>query len=1021
MMSKKSPKAWLGSVAAVTTASLLLLIAPSPATAANLAEAANRSTISPAQKPEFRPAPHAVPAVESALGKGTALSSEAGARVDLGAGAASGQSALVRVTVPAADAGTEVRTGSAPILSAPAGVTASTTVLLPVSNGTVSLWAERPGDVRVEVLAWFGGAALSPGATVALPEPVKRADTRDSLAGTQLSNTALWVGLTGTAGVPATGVRSVYLTLNVELTAADRLLVGTDQELALPKGRSIVTTVVEPDAAGGVDVALKGSAPAASLRADVLGWVVEAPADTTQANMAGSYVAATQLDAPTTTSLTAGGSAADLPLADHADVAYSLALISSVPERNGGQTTVLQTAAEPFGRAQGIAVDGVSGAAPQLAMVPLEQARGKVSIRRGAAAVTVQPLGGFLGDTVPAARGEEPVIEITAPRDLGHVDISGTGFFTLEGTVRAGANAIDRIEISSPSVGFIGMAELDFGDDLITWQFSAAAPEDGDFDYVATVFDRGHRGKAAASDRVALSVDVSDGDDTVVTPEAKVFNQSSAQVDFTVLSEHQIAFADRPELEPGDIVVGGANAGSPEGYLGRVASMDLLNGQWIVRTVGVTIAELVFQAEIDETFDFEDGDGVEVADLPADAADPTELMTASYALANDDGSFAPEQEVEVLSSEDSGEGENAELFTGSEVDLELDSADFDLPDVEVLCREAGADAQEPTGGQIDENGQWQAAGGEIAAAPAACGDAPALRASGLHKNWSLGMDANLLMAYENGKFNFKNQTGAPEEKQEAERRVAITKKMAVAVQARAQIAATVDVDLSVSYKFKYKVVPAGVKVNNFSVKLTTELNAQAAVQAYVERKARLDFSQKIAEVGLPTITVTLGPVPVVITNALKTSMGISAEVKAQVDLPAVGVSRTDVFGFKYTSETGLKRIKEDVPTKYATPTFRSLVDNIEVELSGMIAVGPQITYGSKIYGFAGPELTLYGLAGVDGLIKGHPALGDFKGELNVFVKAGLLGEAKLKIIKWELLSITVFNMSWRVNLFTKKF
>ncbi|MBL3700908.1 hypothetical protein [Leucobacter luti] len=1019
-------------IAGVTTAALALLIAPSPAFAMPADALENASTITAASTPGFAPTPRSVPAVESTLGRGDALSTDPATRVAVAGLGSEQRAALVRVTVTQPDAAVTVFTGAAdtagtPVLAAAAGTTASATTLLPASAGNVSLWADQAVPVRVELLAAFSGSVDAPGSTIALESPATRADTGAGLGGSALTADPLWFGLTGEGGVPATQVRSVYVSLDVTLDAAAELEFGPEQRFPLPAGRSVVTTVVEPDARGGVLASLAGGASGA-LRADVLGWVPEAPSDLSRSNSTGSYVASTEVG-EATAQLRAGAKATRLQLSDQEDIGYELALVSAQPSTRttpAAETSTLEWAATPRGRAQGIAVDATAGAAPQLALVPVRSEHAQLTIRRGAADVRVFPLGGFLSEPVAQPTEEQPTVQITAPRDLDSVNISETGAFTLEGTVTAGSNSIDRIEISSPSApgdGFIGTAELNYGSDEVTWSFTAAAPEDGDFDYIASVFDRGEPQRAAAEDRVTLTVSTADEDDTVVTHEAQVLNTDPARPDFVQLDEHRISFTTPPALEPGDIVLSDATPGTPEGFLGRVTAINLVDGAWLVDTSTVSLAELIYQADVDGTFEFTDGVGVEVEDLPAASGDGAELMTASYAVADEDGNFGPDIPADSFESAPGVGGTNAELFTGDDVDLELDPADYDVDpsQFELECRLPGADGQEPTGEEIGDDGEWLSpVAGTPVPSPADCAEAQQLRAE-LHRSWSFGVDANLLIAYENGKFNFRNQTGDDEEQQEQAKRSKLATKAAIAIQASGQVSVSLDIVLDVSFKFKWKVIPTGVNVNDFTVQFTTDLKAQAAAQIYFEMKYRFNFRQQIAAVGLPTVSFFVGPVPIVITNALKISVGVSAEMKAQAEVPLIGVSRTDQFGFRYSSELGLRRIKNDPKTVYPSPIFTPLGEATTLSLAGLVAVGPEVTYDSKIYGFAGPELTLFARAGVQGEAAAHPSdLRQIEAKVAVFADLGLIGEAKLKLIRWKILEFTVFNLNWRLTLFSKE-
>ena len=200
-------------------------------------------------------------AYEPQMGRGTQLAPGQPQAIPLGSDAASAHSALVRLSVFAAGSDLQVDLSSFPALSVAAGQSASTTVLVPVVDGKVTAATDAVANVRVDVLALFSGDKTAPGSTVALPTPVLRADTDSSLAanatGQGLTATDTLVGLTGLGGVPVDGVRAAHVSATVSTPAATTLILD-GQRLALPAGRTTVTTVVTPSAQGDIAVSAEG-------------------------------------------------------------------------------------------------------------------------------------------------------------------------------------------------------------------------------------------------------------------------------------------------------------------------------------------------------------------------------------------------------------------------------------------------------------------------------------------------------------------------------------------------------------------------------------------------------------------------------------------------------------------------------------------------------------------------------------------------------------------------------------------
>src|SRR5699024_9361139 len=128
-------------------------------------------------------------------------------------------SALVRISVFEVDTPTTVFGAGTPALTVTAGA-GSTTVLLPIVDGGLPIYGDQTAALEVEVLATFASDTNAPGSTITLETPVTRADTTTGLAGETLDSNGVAVGVVGKGGVPATGVRAVYLTVTVETTAA---------------------------------------------------------------------------------------------------------------------------------------------------------------------------------------------------------------------------------------------------------------------------------------------------------------------------------------------------------------------------------------------------------------------------------------------------------------------------------------------------------------------------------------------------------------------------------------------------------------------------------------------------------------------------------------------------------------------------------------------------------------------------------------------------------------------------------
>lgn len=1029
-------------VAGVVVAALVMVVAPMPALATT--GVAEPSLVA-VQAPAFTVPDTSVPVVETLLGRGGPLGLDATGGVTLGDAREGHEAALVRITALEPVADVTVLTGAtgAPVLFGPASHTTSTVVLLPIADGAVSLWSDHETPIRVEVLAYFGGSLASPGATKAVAEPVRRADTSIGLGATSLGRGELWIGLTGEGGVPSTGVRSAYVTLDVTLAESDQLQLSDGQSIDLPAGRSVVTTVVTLDEQGGIHANLRGATEAISFTADVHGWVVEAPLDARNANLVGSYVSTTELNGRLPVQLRAGAKGTPLHLADSRDASHALVLVEGSAMSAPSAATTVQHGEIPTGRATGAAVDSSRGVVPQLALVPVAEEYGSFSLRQGAIELTVQPLGSFLGDA-SRERDQEPELTIDSHRDGDDVDISATGFFTLSGSAIPGANSIDRIEMYAfvdpavtldPQVDLdapvgadgsrhIGNAQLSYDDNHVTWSFDAAAPTDGTYTYSARLIHRGDPGSQYVAQSVELHVNVAAPGEEVVSPDARVMNMESVEFAVDPADERKVIFGEDPQLLPDDILVGGATAATPEGFLGRVSAINNVNGSWIIDTVEVQIEELIFQADIDETIDYVDGQGqdgepIVVTSAEETTADPESLYSGTYAVADDQGVFGEDVDLETVEAAPFAPGDpGAELFTGEDVDLDLGLDDFEQQiqdDVQLQCITLEDDPQEPRGPDIDEDGNWVTPDGDSVPGGDPC--VQQLRAE-LNRTWSVGTDATLLLEVKNGKLLVKDQSNKPEQTQVAEKKSAFGNKFGIAVKASGQASATLKFKLDVKFKFAFKPSNA-VKVQEFMVKVETDLKAQASLSMYVETNWKLDLTKKLGEVNLPTLTFMIGVVPIVILNDFEIALSIDAGIKAQVDFPVIGVSRHDEFGFTYSSGEGIKRIKNPGKTTFVNSFAQEVDDQTQVKLSGWISVGPEVTFNSRIYKFAGPAMSLGAGAGIRAELKTKvDETSPVKAKIEIFLGGGLKGKAKLTLLRWELLNVTIFKIEWETVLWS---
>jgi alpha-tubulin suppressor-like RCC1 family protein len=532
-----------------------------------------------------------VPVVESQLGIGSILSTDTAGRVHLGGVPDDHDGALLRVTVFDAPQDLSVFAAGAPAMIVPAGGSASTTVLVPLTESAVALYGSVNAEIRVEVLATFEGDSSAPGSTIALPEPVTRADTTAGLGGDLLDSTAASVGVTGRGGVPAIGVRAVYLTATIVSLSANVLTVGT-QELPVPSGRASVTTVVTPGADGVVPFSLASGA--GQLRVDVRGWIPEAPQDAARTNVPGSYVPQHSVDSETVQASL--GTTTPVSLRSPADSAMALVLVSATP---ADDLTVVTVGAEPRGRSQGALVDPVRGALPQLLLAERGEGEALVSIRQGSASVAIAHVGDLLGATAP--RSGSPTLVIDGPAEGADIDLAETDTLDLHGTVTTRGSSIESVRIEVDG-GTVGAAALRYEDSGTSWSFATATPYSGDYEFTVRVTDRSGR---SATETVRVAVTLPEVDETIVSDGAVVIAPLTSQGQPMVasLAEQSVTLAQQPAFVPGDVIVGDASSTAPEGFLRRVEAIDRTEGGWLVSTSPAALTDVILQADVEDEVD----------------------------------------------------------------------------------------------------------------------------------------------------------------------------------------------------------------------------------------------------------------------------------------------------------------------------------------------------------------------------------------------------------------------------------
>lgn len=564
----------------------------------------------------FTPAVPHIPLVDSQFGAGASLAANSPTSIALGLEAreAKATSALIRLSLFAPQVDVRLDAVGAPALAVRTDESASTTLLVPITDGAVTLTATGDVDLRVELLASFD-PSTAPGVFTALGAPVTRTDTATGLGGSQLSTEPTSLGVTGKGGVPILNVRAAMVTVSVTVPTSTSLLV-VGQEIALSAGTSIITTLAQVSASGEIDVALASGT--GSARIDVRGYVLGAAQNDSALTVNGSYVPVGDI---TTVDLAVRETASSvIELSTLADAAYSLVLVEADPAT---QTTILSVGQELKGRAAGVVVDPSAGTQAQLALVPVDSV---AEIRRGSTDVTLQRLGDIV--SAESAASTDLAVTLDSPVAGTAIELTDVSTFTLEGTVTNTTASLDSVRIYSGNV-LVGIAQVDYQQGVSTWSLELAVPATADYEFRVDAVDRAG---TTSQDAVNLSVTLPGTDEVLLSPDTRVI-PDEILASTVAITETSLTFGVDPGYVPGNIVIGINEVVAPEGFLRRVVSVQQTSAGWVLTTVSASLVEAIRQGAIDDSVNLMDIAGTTFTPVagPSDGDTPG-LITAPGAI-----------------------------------------------------------------------------------------------------------------------------------------------------------------------------------------------------------------------------------------------------------------------------------------------------------------------------------------------------------------------------------------------------
>lgn len=801
-------------------------------------------------------------------------------------------SALVRISVFKPDADARLLVSGAPALSVGAGHDASTTVLAPVSDGKITIESDHAVASRVEVLAAFASGTKVPGATNALARAA-------SLQSGNITGEETRVGVLGLGGIPSTGVRAVYITLDAQLDRAGTVALA-GQELSLPAGRSVVSTIALPNQEQGT-VSLSSRDTSGSFSLYARGWVTGSEANLSASNVQGSFVPATDADWSGADAAPDKSGTLANPHVGDSDFSIVLAGADKADTRS-----FVNIGSTMHGRSAGLLVDAGQGAVPQMEVVRSHASRVPVSVRGGAVHVRTLPLGSVLG--APAQERATSSIGISSPTTGSTVKIADTGSVKLSGTIRS-SSSVQSVVVKANGKK-IGTAAVTYGADHVGWTFETASPRTQDVKYSVTEYSRD--GGTAVAD-TTVHVVLPDADDVVVSSDTKVVNPDDADNPVLQVSTDSVTFKNQPDFGIGDVIVSGLGKQAPYGFIRRVTSMRDTGQEWVVDTKPAVLTDVFLQAKVDY-------------DKPAisDGVTVTENTDA-------------DPDMQVI---DEGESD-VQIVDASTVDFDIHHSS-DKNGTDTIAYKTQRNSNVSNAAMVT-NALY---GGKNVYATR-------LASASLDSSLTLGKEKAVKFerTYEldSSASKSKDFSKAKHAANKAKASAKADGKVALEFDAAAKLGAKLEVDISVSWSW---FVPHG-ELKKFSASVYGETVATQTATAYGTTEASL--SKDLFKLSLPTIYFTVGPVPVVVTTDAHFNFDAKVGAKAQLQSTTTWKQSFEK-GYEYTKDHGWKPIDTSDPdAENGNPCWPA---GLSAEASLSASVGLTPTAEMKIYDIAGPEINV---------------------------------------------------------------
>lgn len=533
----------------------------------------------------------------------SSISTNSGATLDL-PGSTGYDSALVRVSVFNANSDTTVYVDNTPALQIAAKHDASQTVLAHVTDGNLHIYASNAVNARVEVVAFLQSKTVAaaknqkpayvPGAIVSLVKPVTRMDTNQKLSCTSMSKSAnCKVGLLGLGNVPGEYVRATYVTMKVNMKNAGDVKVA-GQEIALPQGDSVVSTIVVPNSTDGSISVESENATSAELY--VRGWVAGAMPNMAHANVTGSFVPSIAKNWVSSTTEKDKTSTVALGKQSN-DSAFELALVSASAS---GKRAFVEYGKPIQGRSTGAVVDAKEGALPQLDFVNTDAKSAKVSARGSKVSSKVLMLGSILGKRVQDDKADTVTVKWISPKENASIDFSKGKKLTISGTVDA-ASSVDYVNItvnsSNNNTVNLGNAAVSYdANGRAKWSMETAIPIAGNNAIHVKAVSRTNNSFGTSQREVNTTIPKAN--QTIISDKAKVVAPDELSNDITAVNPDSLVFSKKPEYKSGDILASTPGKNAPKGFLRKVVGVTQQGNTWVVVTEPAMLTDAIYQADI---------------------------------------------------------------------------------------------------------------------------------------------------------------------------------------------------------------------------------------------------------------------------------------------------------------------------------------------------------------------------------------------------------------------------------------